>query len=92
MTAVVAFHAPTDLSRLASMGYLPGIDEFVGGTLGAVPGRYRELSPGSQVAPGDPPTSLVYGGDDQTVPPGQSRLLGERLRQAGVPHRLVELP
>jgi acetyl esterase len=92
VAAVVAFYAPTDLSRLSSMGYLPGMDRFLGGSLGAVPRRYHHLSPVSHVDPSDPPTFLAYGGDDQTVPPGQSELLGERLREAGVPHRLVELP
>ena len=91
VAAVAAFYAPTDLSRLTSGGYLPGMDRFLGGSMGAVPGRYRHLSPVSHVDPADPPTFLVFGGDDQIVPPSQSELLGERLRRAGVPHRLVEL-
>ena len=65
---------------------------FFGGSPGTVPGRYRHLSPVSPVDPGDPPTFLAYGGDDRIVPPGQSELLGKRLREAGVTHRLVELP
>ena len=39
-----------------------------------------------------PADLLAYGGADRIVPPGQSQLLGERLLEAGVPHRLVELP
>ena len=92
VAAVVAFYPPTDLSRLSSMGYLGGMDGFVGGSLGTVPERYRHLSPVSRVDPGDPPTFLAHGGDDRTVPPGQSELRGVRLREAGVTHRLVELP
>jgi acetyl esterase len=92
VAAVVAFYSPTDLSRLSSMGYLGGMDRFLGGPLGTVPGRYRDLSPVSHVDPNDPPAFLVYGGDDQIVPPGQSELLGEQLQEAGVPHRLVKLP
>ncbi len=92
VAAVVAFYPPTDLSRLSSMGYLGGMDRFLGGSPGTVPGRYRHLSPVSHVDPGDPPTFLAYGGADRIVPPGQSQLLGERLLEAGVPHRLVELP
>jgi acetyl esterase len=92
VAAVVAFYPPTDLSRLSSMGYLDGMDRFVGGSPGTVPERYRHLSPVSHVDPDDPPTFLAYGGADRIVPPGQSQLLGERLREAGVPHRLVELP
>ena len=74
------------------MGYLGGMDRFLGGSRGTVPGRYRHLSPVSHVDPGDPTTFLAYGGADRIVPPGQSELLGEQLREAGVPHRLVELP
>jgi acetyl esterase len=92
VAAVVAFYPPTDLSRLSSMGYLPGMDGFVGGPLGTVPGRYLNLSPVSHVDPADPPTFLAYGGGDRIVPPGQSELLGRRLRKAGVTHRVVELP
>jgi acetyl esterase/lipase len=92
VAAVVAFYPPTDLSRLSSMGYLPGMDRFLGGSRGTVPERYRHLSPFSHVGPTDPPTFLAYGGADRIVPPGQSQLLGERLREASVPHRLVKLP
>jgi acetyl esterase len=92
VAAVVAFYPPTDLSRLSSMGYLAGMDRFLGGSPGTVPERYRHLSPVSHVDPGDPPTFLAYGGADRIVPPGLSELFAERLREAGVPHRLVELP
>ena len=92
VAAVVGFYSPTDLPRLSSEGYLPGMEGFLGGSPEAVPGRYRDLSPVSHVDPGDPPTFLAYGGDDRIVPAGQSGLLGERLREEGVPHRLVELP
>jgi acetyl esterase/lipase len=92
VAAVVAFYPPTDLARLSRQGYLGGMDRFLGGTPGAAPGRYRLLSPISRVDPADPPTFLAHGGDDEIVPPGESELLAGRLREAGVPHRLVELP
>ena len=92
VAAVVAFYPPTDLARLSRQGYLSGMDRFLGGTPGAAPGRYRLLSPISRIDPGDPPTFLAHGGDDEIVPPGESEHLAGRLREAGVPHRLVELP
>jgi hypothetical protein len=46
---VVAFYPPTDLVRLSSMGHLGGMDHFLGGSRGTVPGRYRHLSPVSHV-------------------------------------------
>ena len=90
--AIAAFYPPTDLSRLSYLGYLPGVDLFLGGSVASVAGRYRDLSPVTHVDSTDPPTFLAYGGDDRIVPPEQSELLGERLRKAGVTHRLVELP
>ncbi len=92
VAAVAAFYPPTDLVRLSSMGYLGGMDRFLGGSRGEFPERYRLLSPIYRVDADDPPTFLAYAGDDQIVPPGESELLGERLQEAGVPHNLVELP
>ena len=92
VAAVAAFYPPTDLARLSSMGYLAGVDRFLGGTSRALPGRYRHSSPVARVGPDDPPTFLVHGGDDEIVPPGESELLAGRLREVGVPHRYVKLP
>ncbi|MDQ3377585.1 MAG: alpha/beta hydrolase [Actinomycetota bacterium] len=92
VAAVAAFYPPTDLARLSSLGYLGGIDHFLGGSREALPGRYRLSSPVARVDPGDPPTFLVHGGNDEIVPPGESELLAGRLGEAGVPHRLVGLP
>jgi acetyl esterase/lipase len=92
VAAVAAFYPPTDLARLSSLGYLGGMDRFLGGTRGVFPERYRRFSPVARVDPRDPPTFLVHGGDDEIVPPGESELLAGRLRAAGVPHRLVALP
>ncbi len=92
VAAVVAFYPPTDLARLSRQGYLSGMDRFLGGTPGTAPGRYRLLSPVSRVDPADPPTFLVHGVDDEIVPSGESELLAGKLREAGVPYHLVELP
>lgn len=92
VAAVAAFYPPTDLAGLSSSGYLAGMDRFLGGTRRALPDRYRLLSPVERVDPGDPPTFLVHGGDDEIVPPGESELLAGRLRDADVPHRRVGLP
>jgi acetyl esterase/lipase len=92
LAALVAFYPHTDLARLSSLDYLGVMRTFLGGTQDAVPERYRLLSPVSRVDPYDPPTFLAHGGDDQIVPQEQSELLADRLQEAGVPHRLVELP
>jgi acetyl esterase/lipase len=92
VAAVAAFYPPTDLSRLSSLGYLGGMDRFLGGTRGVFPERYRLTSPVARVDPCDPPTFLAHGGDDRIVPPGESELLAQQLQEAGVSYRLVKLP
>ncbi len=92
VAAVVALYSPTDLDRLHLQGYLRGMGRFFGDAPGAFPAHYRLSSPVSRASPDDPPTLLVHGGDDEIVPPGQSELLAAQLQEAGVPHRLVELP
>jgi acetyl esterase/lipase len=74
------------------MGYLGGMDRFLGGTQAVFPERYRLSSPVARVDSGDPPTFLAHGGDDRIVPPEESELLAEELQEVGVPYRLVKLP
>ena len=92
VAAVAAFYPPTDLPRLSSMGYLGGMDRFLGGTQAVFPERYRLSSPVARVDSGDPPTFLAHGGDDRIVPPEESELLAEELQEVGIPYRLVKLP
>ena len=101
VSAVAAFYPPTDLRRLYEMEWLwarpnfVGLEAtklFLGGTPDTAPYRYRVSSPIAQAGPSDPPTLLIHGGADRVVPVEQSRLLAGRLRDAGVSHRLLELP
>ena len=39
-----------------------------------------------------PPTLLIYGSDDNTVPPAQSRAMAAKLKAAGVKSEAIELP
>src|SRR5512133_1472242 len=98
--AVAAFYSLTDQMRFDEMAMqspwwrpnLMSSADPTGGTE-SEPESYRRLgSPISHVDPGDPPTFLAHGGGAQWVPPEQSELLGSRLEEAGVPHRLLELP
>lgn len=101
VSAVAAFYPPTDLRRLYGMEWpwsspnVVGLDStrrFLGGTPSTVPDRYLISSPINHVDPDDPPTLLIHGGADRLVPLEQSELLAGRLREAGVPNHLVELP
>ncbi len=52
----------------------------------------RQISPANHVDSADPPTILFHGDQDRVVPLQQSRLIGEKLRDAGVPSRLIIHP
>lgn len=67
------------------------VTRFVGGTPTTVPDRYRLASPITHADHGVPPTYLAHGTRDQVVPISQSLRLAQRLRQADVPHRVVQL-
>lgn len=56
---------------------------------GCPPGVIEQASPVTHVDAGDPPTLLIHGTDDATVPAEQSRKLHERLQAAGVGSKLI---
>jgi acetyl esterase len=98
--AVAAFYPGTDFTRpdeLRPPWWRPDLGGSVKDSTGTdvdyvAEGDRRLASPVSHVDPGDPPTFLAHGGQDQWVPFEQSALLADRLAEAGVPHRLLELP
>lgn len=45
----------------------------------------RQMSPITHVSPGDPPTLLIHGTNDELVPIQQSRVMEKALREAGTP-------
>lgn len=49
----------------------------------------KEISPITHVTPDDPPTLIIHGDADKLVPIQQAEVLGEKLRDAGVPFKLV---
>ena len=96
--AVTAFYPLTDQASLDEMRWpwwrpnlSSSVDDPTEGTPEGALER-RLASPASHVDPGDPPTFLTHGDADQFVPSEQSELLANRLEEAAVPHRLVELP
>jgi acetyl esterase/lipase len=98
--AVAAFYPPTDFTRLDQTQWpwwRPSLGSSVKDSTGTdidyvAEGDRRRASPVSHVDPGDPPTFLAHGGQDQFSPSEQSILLANRLEEEGVPHRLIELP
>jgi acetyl esterase/lipase len=54
--------------------------------------KARVASPVTYVGPRTPPMLLIVGSRDRLIPPEQTLEMGQRLRAAGVPHRLVVIP
>jgi acetyl esterase len=98
--AVAAFYAGTDFIRIDETHWpwwRPKLENSVTDSTGTdvdfvAEGDRRLVSPVSHVDPGDPPTFLAHGGQDQINPSEQSMLLAHLLEEEGVPHRLIELP
>lgn len=92
--AVIDLFGPTDL---ASPDWHPDAFEgvlapLIGGRLADKPELYRKASPLAYVTKDAPPFYIAHGARDPIVPPVQSKRLADKLREAGVKHRYVELP
>lgn len=89
--AVIASYAPADL-RLWQAERGGAIDHLLGGLPHEVPDAYRAASPVTHVKPGLPPTMVIHGQRDRTVPPAHSELLVNTLRAAGVTTVALRIP
>ncbi|HHE07397.1 MAG TPA: alpha/beta hydrolase [Chlorobaculum parvum] len=95
--AFVGWYGPYELRALFQQATAPdssidasGPMRFFGCTPeGCPPGVFAKASPVSYVDAGDPPTLLIHGTSDTTVPAEQSRQLEKRLKNAGVSAELV---
>lgn len=84
--AVIELYGPTDLTTefARSRGEVIG---FLGNkTMDEEPERYKLASPISHVSKDDPPTLILHGSIDSTVPIEQAELLVEALKKNGVEH------
>ena len=96
---VVSFYGPTDLAYGYEHPADPKVFDstsalvaYLGGRLLDRPVAYRMASPIEYVGRATPPTLLIHGTPDELVEVEQSRRLDRRLREAGAPHLLLELP
>ncbi len=85
VAVAVAYYAPVKLWR--SEDSFSPIDILLAGDGSA--DAVRAASPLSYVSGSYPPTALLHGSDDVTVPVEQSTLMYEALREAGVPVELL---
>jgi acetyl esterase/lipase len=91
--AVVSFSGPTDLTQPVWNKELLAkqLQPFLGGTLAEKADLYRRASPMTYAGKNAPPFLFVHGTDDDIVPFEQSKVLADKLRQAGVSARLLPL-
>ncbi|MBT4497777.1 MAG: prolyl oligopeptidase family serine peptidase [Gemmatimonadetes bacterium] len=50
---------------------------------------FRQCSPTTHISADTPPTLLLHGDEDERIPIQQSELFAARLRELGVPHKLI---
>ncbi len=95
LQAIVLRAAVTDLRAPASAGsagFIVSYMETPPGESASAKALYDAASPITQVGPAAPPTLLIHGDADETVPLAQSVAMQAALGKAGVPVKLVTVP
>jgi acetyl esterase/lipase len=100
--AVCDWFGPTDFSKEAEQsGPNPVFDrtkpdapeaELVGGPLAEHPDRVKRANPITYIKKDCPPFLIIHGDKDNIVPVGQSKLLDDALKAAGVESTLMIVP
>ncbi len=91
--AVVSFFGPTDFTQPVWNKEVrrKHLTPFLGGTAEEKADVYRRASPMTYAGKDSPPFLFVHGTADTIVPIQQSQDMAEKLRQAGVSARVIEL-
>jgi acetyl esterase/lipase len=99
VAGVVSFYGPVFLAdgwreppRPDPLDVRTVLETYLGGTPDQIPDRYQAASPVTYVTRQSPPTLLVYGRRDHIVEVRFGQRLAARLRAAGVPVALLEIP
>jgi len=87
IAAIVAYAPPTDLVTQWAHWTEKGPQQFAAVNMGDA--DRRTYSPMTYVSADDPPTLIVHGNRDTTVPFTQGQSMSEALAKAGVPSRLL---
>jgi len=95
--AVIDWFGPTDFLKMGKnrMDHDSGDSpeaQLVGGPIQENKEKVSRANPITYVTPDDPPFLIMHGDKDDLVPPGQSELLAEALRKAGVEVTLHMVP
>jgi acetyl esterase/lipase len=99
VAGVVSFYGPVfladgwrDVPRPDPLDVRTVLETYLGGTPDDVPQQYEAASPVTYLSAKAPPTLLVYATRDHIVKVEFARRLEARLRAAGVPVALLEIP
>ena len=82
--AVVDLYGPTDLTAEEAKSRKEVLNLMGGKKIDEAADSYRLASPVTHVTKGDPPTLILHGSIDTTVPIHQAEILVEKLKSAGV--------
>jgi acetyl esterase/lipase len=90
---VVDFFGPTDFTKMGGSHDDANAPEakLIGGPVQQHKEAAAKANPITYITPDDPPFLIMHGQDDRLVPIGQSELLHEALRKAGVESTLVRI-
>ena len=89
--AVINLSGVTDLASFIEepTGRTLDVIRLVGGTLEEMPEKYKRASPLTYVSKDDPPVLTIYAAQDFIMPPQQSELLDNKMKELGVSHTLI---
>lgn len=97
VAGVIDFFGPTDVSKMNAQR-MPGTMDhdgpnapeakLLGGPVQTIPDKVKSANPLTYVDKDDPPFLMVHGDKDPLVPHGQSEILQEALKKAGVANEL----
>ncbi len=89
--AVVNLYGPVDMTLEEFHENKTLLAFFGGKRFTEIPDQYRLASPMTHLKQGVPPTLIIHGTDDETVPVSQADLLAERLKELGCAYEYLRL-
>ena len=91
VAAVVDFYGPFDLETPEGKSS-DVVQDFLGQhSYDEAPELWKRVSPATYLDAGDPPTLILHGSIDETVPITQAEKLSQRLRELRIPFRYLRL-
>jgi len=99
VSAVIDWFGPSDFAQMDAQARAQGCtpdhgaadspeSTYLGAPIAALPDKVKAANPVTYIDAADPPFLLQKGSEDCLVPVGQSQVLEQALRQAGVPAEL----